>query len=89
MTAPAHRWSLGKAWLLSEEQAPVVADGAEPAEGELVFRGVTCIDCYVDYARADSPCRRRSPIARNTPCPCGSGRKYKDCGSRGRCGAGR
>jgi uncharacterized protein YecA (UPF0149 family) len=82
----AHRWSLGKAWKLNDEQAQAIADGADPDSvgAELVVNYVTCMDCHVEYSQSSGRAcvKRPVPIARNHPCPCGSGRKYKRCCAR-------
>jgi uncharacterized protein YecA (UPF0149 family) len=88
MSLKAHRWMLGEAWSLPAEAAPAVASGTEPGaidDTELLTRAVTCIDCHVEFSRAGGrPCRTRAvPIARNHPCPCGSGRRYRSCCARG------
>jgi Predicted metal-binding protein related to the C-terminal domain of SecA len=87
MAPLSHRWSLGQAWELTEEQAETVAAGADPESvgAELIFRGVTCIDCHIDHSLAGGrSCVKHSvPIARNHPCPCGSGRKYRHCCGKG------
>lgn len=31
------------------------------------------------YIKAHTPWRKRYDIGRNDPCPCGSGKKYKNC----------
>ena len=43
----------------------------------LILRKLACI-----RAASADPCRRRTKIGRNHPCPCGSGLKYKRCCGR-------
>lgn len=63
------------------------------ATGTLTESGLLEVVWY-DASESDPPPRPRAePVrgpgagcGRNAPCPCGSGRKYKRCKLRGRCG---
>jgi uncharacterized protein YecA (UPF0149 family) len=84
-----HKWQAGCVWDLSDEQAAAVAQGASMGDIGLDIPEVAlfeCAACCLSYENAVGfPCRPQVvPIARNRPCPCGSGRKYKRCHGRGR-----
>lgn len=54
------------------DEGPIVEEGEFPEEGEIPEREVK-----------QQPYRREHPkIGRNDPCPCGSGKKYKNCCGR-------
>ena len=54
------------------DEGPIVEEGEFPEEGEIPERAVK-----------QQPYRREHPkIGRNDPCPCGSGKKYKNCCGR-------
>ena len=52
---------------------------SQPVFAVLVWLGLILLGLFKGKAREQTP---NAPIARNAPCPCGSGRKYKRCCGR-------
>lgn len=93
-----HSWVGADTYALTDDLAAAIAAGdATPADGVLVpeLRTVFCGQCGTDWPTDDDrPCPGpdrwrvggRSAPARNSPCPCGSGLKFKRCGCGGKRG---
>ena len=56
--------------------SPEAADMLNEVGGELEKRGIKLDE---ERMKAELAGERRSKIGRNEPCPCGSGKKYKNC----------
>ena len=69
--------TLGILFRIQLAQPEQVEDFSKPKEQELIFSGSD------DQSAVKKPVKRKAEkIGRNSPCPCGSGKKYKKC-----CGA--
>ncbi len=69
--------TLGILFRIQLAEPEQVEDFSKPKEQELIFSGSQ------DQAAVKKPVKRKADkIGRNSPCPCGSGKKYKKC-----CGA--
>jgi uncharacterized protein len=78
--------------LVPEDDEDAAADAAASAEDrdELVADALVAAYDLRDYwrelqfeqVRVKEPIRREPKIGRNDPCPCGSGRKFKQCHGR-------
>ena len=65
----------GEEWMSEEEEARMVADIRESLADHL--QNVRTY--WFDKARPETVRREGPKVGRNDPCPCGSGRKYKNC----------
>jgi hypothetical protein len=74
-TEDLERELLGRGW-----KAADIAVARE--EGAMYNRRRNSVAFPPEAILPDAPARSASPVGRNEPCPCGSGRKYKKC-----CGA--
>lgn len=64
------------------DRAAVRDTATATSEGDPLDRMTEIVEA-LDTARPSIPPKRATKVARNAPCPCGSGRKYKKC-----CGSG-
>jgi len=65
----------GNAWMSDEEEAKLVADiRAGLADHLLDVRAY-----WFERSRPETVKREAPKVGRNDPCPCGSGKKYKNC----------
>ncbi len=55
------------------------ARASNPAGWRAIAKGSARVSGLPEPAAAPAPRRRGAPSGRNEPCPCGSGRKYKQC----------
>ena len=73
-----------------DEEDPAAAEASLEARDELISDALIAAydlreywrDVQFEQVRVKEPIRREPKVGRNDPCPCGSGRKFKQCHGR-------